>query len=129
MKKINKILSLVMAVLFMCLSMVYVSAGDIIDGVETVIYDEFDIIVVTNEDEIEPLAAVRCDNYWNGQPYNAKKVSDSYLIQNGIDPHDLKKEALNPNADISLYNIYKDKNGGLWLYSGSGLYVPTYTYI
>ena len=90
-----------------------------------------DIPVATENitQELVPVMASRCNDYWAGQPYNAKSVSDRYLMQNGVNPHDLKHEVLGAGANISPYDIYKDSNGGLWLYSGSGSYIPTYTYI
>lgn len=94
-----------------------------------VVTEESTVEAENTTQELMPMMASRCDDYWAGQPYNAKSVSTSYLIQNGVNPHDLKYEVLGAGANISLYNIYKDSNGGLWLYSGSGSYIPTYTYI
>ena len=90
-----------------------------------------DTTVVTEENtqELMPMMASRCNDYWAGQPSNAKLVSASYLTQNGVDPHSLKYDVLGAGANISSYNIYKDSNGGLWLYSGSGSYIPTYVSI
>lgn len=68
-------------------------------------------------------------NYWCGQPYNAKKVDENYLRQHDIDPHELKREVLGRNANISEYDIYRDvETGGLWLYKKDGTrdYVATY---
>jgi hypothetical protein len=60
-------------------------------------------------------------------PVNPKKVSTSYLNNNGIDPHDLKYDTLGNNAPISQYNIYVDKDGSLWLQkNGSNTFIPTY---
>ena len=41
------------------------------------------------------------------------KLSDNYLKKKHIDPHALKKEYLGKNADISRYNLYKDKESGV----------------
>jgi len=44
-----------------------------------------------------------------------KKASDSFLKQNGVDAHGLKKETLGSNANISHYDIYIDRIGNLFL--------------
>ncbi|MCE5286005.1 MAG: filamentous hemagglutinin N-terminal domain-containing protein [Pelosinus sp.] len=60
-------------------------------------------------------------------PINPKKVSNRYLEENGIDPHNLKYDVLGKRAEISRYNIFVDKNGTLWLQkNGSREWVPTY---
>ena len=53
MKKTNKILNLVMAMILMCLSMVCVSAEDIAENDEYIEFFENDIIVNTSEDAVE----------------------------------------------------------------------------
>ena len=97
--------------------------------VHAAVVDETTQVTDEPTQELMPMMASRCNDYWAGQPSNAKLVSTSYLTQNGVDPHSLKYDVLGAGANISSYNIYKDSNGGLWLYSGSGSYIPTYVSI
>lgn len=74
MKKTNKILNLVMAMIFICLSMVCVSAEDIAENDEYIEFFENDITVNASEEiikiddsigideEIMPMAANECEN-------------------------------------------------------------------
>ena len=114
--------------ILLCTTEISVHAAAIAEGTIVAIEATIETIEETTQ-ELLPMMASRCDDYWAGQPNNAKSVSTSYLLQNGVNPHELKYEVLGAGADISSYNIYKDSNGGLWLYSGSGSYIPTYTYI
>ena len=65
-----------------------------------------------------------------GNPINPKKVSTSFLEKKGIDAHQLKYDTLGSRAEISRYNIFKDKSGGLWLQkNGAKDFIPTYEFI
>lgn len=62
-------------------------------------------------------------------PKNPKKVSDKYLKDNGIDPHELKQDTLNSlniNEPISHYNLFVDKSGDIWLQkNGASTWIDT----
>jgi hypothetical protein len=60
-------------------------------------------------------------------PKNPKLRSAKELETKGIDAHQLKRDTLGRNADMSKYDIYVDKDGSLWLLrKDSGEYIPTY---
>ena len=136
-------LSILLGIAVTCMNVAAMAEDTIVAEATTVVIEETKVateeteiateettaVTAENIQELVPAMARGCDDYWDGQPYNAKSVSDSYLMQNGVNPHDLKYGVLGKGANISLFNIYKDSNGGLWLYSGSGMYIPTYTYI
>jgi len=61
------------------------------------------------------------------QPSNPKKVDSKYLEKHGIDAHKLKRDTLGSKAPISEYNVYADRNGGLWIQrNGSKSWIPTF---
>lgn len=51
---------------------------------------------------------------------NYEKVKDNYLKQNNIDAHELKKDFLGKNAQISKYDIYVNKDTGELFIFGKG---------
>ena len=55
------------------------------------------------------------------KPFDAKRVSDTYLKQNGIDPHMVKYEYLGRSANISHYNLYLSKEGQVIIFGGKGI--------
>lgn len=92
MKKINKILSLIMAVLLMCLSMVCVSAEDIIGYNEYIIFHEDAIEIgysIGIDEEIIPMMANGCSNYdYQDYTMNQLKVEMGWTLRmNGDNDH------------------------------------------
>jgi filamentous hemagglutinin len=66
------------------------------------------------------------------QPSDINKVNDPFLKENGLDAHQIKKEALATNKNLSKYDIYKDNDTGqLWVYrkGGKGEGIPTGEYL
>ena len=65
------------------------------------------------------------------KPFDAKRVNDSYLKQNGIDAHELKLDYLGRDAKISRYDLYLSKEGQIIIYGkgGKGVEIPTDTFI
>ena len=75
-------------------------------------------------------AGSNSDNFT--QPTDIKKADDSYLKKQGIDAHELKKDARGTDKGNSLYDIYVDKDTNqLWVFrkGGIGEGIPTGVYL
>ena len=127
MKKTNKILSLVMAMVLMCLSMVCVSADDIIASdeyigvLEDVIFlnksEEF-LEVDDNvgvDEEMTPMIATRCYNYDGAKDEN-------YAAKRGWDDSKINS-AINAGAVGTSTNLANGAACTVYCYPGTSYYV------
>lgn len=55
------------------------------------------------------------------KPFNAKKISDNYLEQNGLNAHEIKYEYLGSSTAISRYDLYLSKEGQIIIYGRHGV--------